>query len=195
MDAQPQAECSVYDYLLWLGLTWDHTEKLAAAIPDELLDWRPTDPSGKYCFSLAEILMHIADSRLMFSTQLSGEELEGQYWASSDGPNEEGGWTFKDHGGKQALLDSLKQGRARYQAWVDRPYSTLLDVPDGARKAYDGFLKRLKEEGHDTAPLEKRGPASVVRVLMAAAAHEAGHRGTLLTLLRQHGVNVGYDEG
>jgi uncharacterized damage-inducible protein DinB len=194
MDAQPQAECSANDYLLWLGLTWDQTEKLAAAIPEELLDWRPTDPSGKFCFSLAEILMHITDSRLMFSTQLSGEELEGQYWATSEGPNEEGVWTFKAHGGKQALIDGLKGSRAKYQLWIDKPYSTLLDVPDGARKAYDSFLARLKEEGHDTAAMEKRGPASVVRVLMAVAAHEAGHRGTLQTLLRQHGINVGYGE-
>jgi len=195
MDAQPLAECTVNEYLLWLGLTWDYTDKIAAAIPDELIDWRPTDPSGKYCFSLAEILMHIADSRLMFSSQLSGEELEGQYWATSEGPNEEGVWTFRDHGGKQALLDSLKLGRGKYQDWIERPYTSLFDVPDGARKTYDGFLTRMKEEGHDTAVMERRGPASLVRVLMAVAAHEAGHRGSLQTLLRQHGVNVSYDEG
>lgn len=195
MDAQPQSECSVNEYLLWLGMTWDYTDKIAEAIPEHLLDWRPTDPSGKYCFSLAEIVMHITDARLMFSSQLSGEELDDQYWATSEGPNEDGVWTFKDHGGKQALLDSLKASRAKYQSWIDQPFATLLDVPDGARKAYDGFLKRLKEEGHDTAVMEKRGPASIVRVLMAVAAHEAGHRGSLQTLLRQHGVNVSYDEG
>lgn len=195
MDAQAQTECSVYDYLLWLGLTWDATDKLAAAIPDELLNWRPEDPSGKFCFSLAEILMHVADARLMFSGQLSGEQAEGQYWATSEGPNEDGVWTFREYGNKAALLDSLKSTRARYQAWLDKPYTSLLDVPDGARKAYDGFLEKMREAGNDTSAMEKRGPASLIRVLMAVAAHEAGHRGSLLTLLRHHGVNVTLYEG
>jgi len=194
MDATPQAGLTVDEYLLWLGMTLDYTDKIAAAIPDELLDWRPEDPSGKYCFSLAEIVMHIADARLMFSTQLTGEDAADQYWATSEGPNEEGVWTFREYDGKQALLDRLKATRAVYDPWISQPYTTLLDVPDGARKAYDGFLKKLKEEGHDTAMMEKRGPASVLRVVMAVTAHEAGHRGALQTLLRQHGINVDHSE-
>lgn len=194
MDAQPQAECSVAEYLLWLGMTLDYTDKIAAAIPDELLDWRPEDPGGKYCFSLAELVMHIADARLMFSSQLTGDDVSEQYWASSEGPNEEGVWTFKEYDGKPALLDSLKSARDVYGPWLQQPSSTLLDVPEGARKAYDGFVEKMKEGGQATAEMEKRGPASVLRVLMAVTAHEAGHRGALQTLLRQHGVSVGYDE-
>jgi uncharacterized damage-inducible protein DinB len=194
MDAKPQAEPTVGEYLLWLGMTLDYTDKIAAAIPDELLDWRPEDPSGKYCFSLAEIVMHIADARLMFACQLTGDDASGQYWATSEGPNEEGIWAFGEYDGKQALLSRLESTRETYSPWIGQPYTTLLDVPDGARKAYDGFVKKLKEEGHDTAAMEKRGPASVLRVLMAVVAHEAGHRGALQTLLRQHGINVDYGE-
>lgn len=195
MDAQPQAECTINEYLMWLGLTWNYTDRIAAAIPDNLLDWRPADPSGKFCFSLAEIVMHIADARLMFSSQLTGDDVSQQYWATSEGPNAEGVWTFKAYGSKQALLDSLKAGRDKYQPWLNMPYSALLEVPAGARKVFDGFIERMKADGQDTVEMEKRGPASVARVLSAVVAHEAAHRGALQTLLRQHGVNVGYGEG
>ena len=37
---------------------------------------------------------------------------------------------------------------------------------------------------------ELRGPASIVRVMMAMVAHEDGHRSTLQTFLRFHGINL-----
>jgi hypothetical protein len=38
--------------------------------------------------------------------------------------------------------------------------------------------------------MEMRGAPGIFRVLMAAACHEAGHRGTLYTLLRMNGVSL-----
>jgi len=35
-----------------------------------------------------------------------------------------------------------------------------------------------------------RGPVTIIRVIMALAVHESGHRSTLQTLLRMHGINL-----
>jgi len=191
MDAMAQSAVTVREHLLWLDITLNHTDKLAAAVPENLLDWRPADPSGKFSFSLAEIIMHVADARLMFSATLTGEEVAKDYWTTSEtGPGDDGVWPFREYGSKQALLDSLKTARAKYDAFIDQPYTALFDVPEGAKQAFEQQLKAMREYEIDTAGAEKRGPANVLRVLMGLVAHEAGHRGSLLTLLRQHGVNL-----
>lgn len=194
MDAATMPELTVADHMPWVKMTLDYTEEIAALIPEDKLDWRPEDPSGQFCFSLAEIVMHCADARVMFMRQLSGEKSEDGYWCTSEGPDDAGVWKFKEHGGKQAILDSMKHAREEIDTWQSKPVDELLSVPEGCEKAFAEQLKKMKEHEKDTAEMERRGPASIMRVLMATATHEAGHRGSLQTLLRQHGINVKRDE-
>jgi uncharacterized damage-inducible protein DinB len=191
MDTATQAELTLREALPWVTMMLDYTDKVAASVPEDMLDWRPADPSGRFCFSLGEIVMHCADARLMFSRQLAGDEDGEDYWTTSlVGPDEEGVWPFRERGGKQELLDSLAAMRARFDQWLDKPASAITEIPETSRALFDKTIAELKEQGQDTAEWEKRGPASIVRVLMALIAHESGHRGALQILLRQHGINV-----
>lgn len=188
-SANPAPTRTIGDALPWFKMTLDYTDMVAAAIPDALLNWRPEDPAGKFCFSLAEIVMHCADARRMFAGQLSGECNEDEYWSS--GPTDDGTWPFKELPDKAALLDSLAAARALYQPYLDRPAEDMTAETEGTRSAYHKNIAAMKEHGHDPAMLERAGIPNIVRVLFAVAAHEAGHRGALQTLLRQHGVNLG----
>ena len=192
MGTTPAPEVTLREALPWATLIMDYTDKIAALVPDDLLDWRPEDPSGKFSFSLAEIIMHCADARLMFSRQLTGEDTEEGYWSA--GPGEGDVWLFKDYSGKQELIDSLDSSRALLESWLDRPGAALTEVPDSCRQAFERHLAKMREKGEDTSVLEKRGPANIVRVMMAVAAHESGHRGTLQTALRLKGINLADDE-
>lgn len=191
MDSAMQAtSATVGDQLPWLGMTLDYMDKICALIPEDKIDWRPEDPSGRWCFSLGEIAMHCADSRLMFARTLAGDESEEGYWMQY--PEDGYVWTRKrEPGSLQEILDSLSAGRAALQSWMDRPLSEQLEATAGTRAAFEKNLARMKEGGKDTADMERRGPSNLNRVLMAAACHEAGHRGSLQTLLRQMGINAG----
>jgi len=187
MDAQMQ-QAKVRDVLPWVKLTFDYTDQLAELIPDDKLGWRPEDPSGKWCFSLGEIAMHCADARRMLARQLNGEETEEGYFSSE--PGEDGVWNFKNAITKQQILDGLKVCRDELEPWLEKPANELLEVTDGTRAVFQKSLDWMKEHGKPVEEAERRGPANIMRVLMAAAVHEAGHRGSLQTLLRQHGVNL-----
>lgn len=173
----------------WLNMTFDLTDNLAKLIPEDSLDWRPEDPSGKWCFSLGEIVMHCADARIMFARQLNGSDSHEGY--CSEGPGEDGVWKFKEHGGKQAILGCLAASRKELEPFMQMPISAMGEVTEGSQAAFDKHLAKMKEDGQDTAEMEQRGPANIVRVLMATVVHEAGHRGALQTLLRQKGINFG----
>jgi hypothetical protein len=172
----------------WLSMTLDQTDKIVTIIPEDKLDWRLSDPSGKWHFSLAEIAMHCADARRLFARMLSGSDRTDDY--RSPGPGENGVWPFHAYESKQAILDDLSAARAELQPWLDRPTSSATEITASTRAAWEKNLSRLKEAGTDTAVDELRGPASILRVLMAATVHEAGHRSSLQTLLRMHGVNL-----
>ena len=191
MDAAV-AEPTIGQALPWVNLTFDYTEQIAELIPEDMLDWRPEDPSGKWSFSLGEIAMHCADARLMFARQLSGNESTEGYW--SEGPGEDGVWPFKQRGSRQEILDSLKAAREELEPYLNQPVSAMSEQTEGTRAVFDKTLQQIKEAGRDTAEHELRGPANILRVVMAAACHEAGHRGALQTLLRQQGVNAGSHE-
>lgn len=173
----------------WLNMTFDTTEELAKLIPEDLLDWRHADPSGKWAFSLGEIVMHCSDARIMFARQLSGNDSHEGY--CSDGPGEDGVWKFKEHGGRQAILKCLAASRKELEPYMQMPVSKMGEITEGSQTAFDKHLAMMKEKSMDTADAEARGPANLVRVLMAMAVHEAGHRGSLQTLLRQKGINFG----
>lgn len=188
MDAAMQTQLTVGGFLPWVNMMLDYTDEIAALIPEDKLGWRPEDPQGKFCFSLGEIALHIADARRMFARQLAGNDSEEGYW--SEGPNEQGVWQFHNCKDKQTLLDSLADARAELKAYIDMPARAYTETTDGTRKAYEKLLAQMREQGKDTAEIEARGPSNIVRVMMAAIAHESGHRGALQTLLRQHGVNA-----
>lgn len=192
MDSAMQAAAmTVGDQMPWVSMTFDYMDKICALIPEDKIDWRPEDPSGKWCFSLGEIAMHVADARTMFARTLSGDDSEEGYWM--DYPKDDSGvWTRKrEPGSLQEILDSLAAGSAALKPWLNKPYSEILSGTPGTEAAFEKNLAKMREAGKDTADAERRGPTTINRVLMAAACHEAGHRGALQTLLRQLGLNVG----
>jgi uncharacterized damage-inducible protein DinB len=189
MSAVQQPELTIGQSLPWVNMMFDYTEKISAVLPDTLRDWRPTDPSGKFFFSLGELVAHMADARLMFARQFSGDKSEEGYW--SPGPGEDGVWPFPALGSVQELAASLKTARAALQPWLDLPASEQWNGTDGTRAVFERNLKMMEEQGQDTALMVQRGPANINRILFAVVAHESGHRGTLQTLLRMNGVDLG----
>lgn len=192
MSIAATSAVTIGQHLPWVNTTLDYMEQLVTKIPDELLEWRPVDPNGHFCFSLAELAMHSADARLMFARQLSASEDKAGYFsvADDDTADEDNIWRFRPHGGLPAILDALKAARAELQPWLELPVDQLHQPTEGTRKVYDEFLAKLREKGEDTTALELRGPATINRVLFAVCTHEAGHRGALQTLLRLNGVDA-----
>ena len=188
MNASPGMELSLGETYPWLALTLDQTDKIVAIIPEEKLDWRLSDPSGKWHFSLAEIAMHCADARRLFARMMSGVDRTDDF--RSSGPGENGVWPFRPCGSKQAILDDLTAARAELDSWLRQPASAALKVTDPAYAVWEKNLAAMRVKGVDPALDERRGPASILRILMACAVHEAGHRSSLQTLLRMHGVNL-----
>jgi uncharacterized damage-inducible protein DinB len=171
------------------------TDQLCALIPENLLEWRPTDPSGAFQFSLAEIAFHLADSRLQFARQLAGrDEPEEHYMLqfAFEQPELQKGakWTLQPYSGKTQMLEYLKAARAEFQVWLDKPESALLLTTPGSEAAFKKALENFENRGTDTTAMRKRGPATIMRVLTGAMIHETGHRGTLHALLRQNGINL-----
>jgi uncharacterized damage-inducible protein DinB len=175
--------------------TLNITDQLCALIPEELLEWRPIDPSGAFQFSLAEIAFHLADERLEFARQLTGKDEPDESYMlrfSFDQPELQKGvrWTLKPYTGKAQMLTYLKASRAEFQVWLDKPATDLLLTTPGTIAAFKKALENFEIRGQDTTAMRKRGPATIMRVLTGAMIHETGHRGTLHALLRQHGINL-----
>lgn len=188
MDAKPHSELTIGDMLPWVKLTMDYSDQLADAIPEDQLDWRPGDPGGKWSFSLVELVKHIGDARVMYASQLDSRDVASLYW--SDGPGEDGVWSFADHKDKAEVLARLAEARRLVEHWLQQPASMLLEVTENSRSVFMQNLAQMREAGHPAGEWERRGPANVNRVLTALAVHEAGHRGTLQALLRLKGINV-----
>ena len=186
MEAATQTQLTVGGFLPWVNMMLDYMDEIAALIPEDKLDWRPEDPTGRFTFSLGEIAMHAADARRMFARQLAGNDSEEDYW--SEGPNEQGVWKFREYGDKQTILNSLADARQELKAYIDMPAKAYTETTDGTRKAYEKLLAQMREQGKNTTEIEARGPSNIVRVMMATIAHESGHRGSLQTLLRQFGI-------
>lgn len=175
----------------------NQTDQLCVLIPENLLEWRPVDPSGAFQFSLAEIAFHLADSRLQFARQLAGtntEEVEKEYMLDLTFEQPElfkgAKWTLKPYNGKTQMLDYLKATRAEFQVWLDKPESDLLLTTPNSEAVFKKALENAEKRGTDTTAMRKRGAATIMRVLTGAMIHETGHRGTLHALLRQQGINL-----
>jgi hypothetical protein len=119
---------------------------------------------------------------------LSGESDASVFFGLS--PSKDGISRFRDGVSKQDVLASLKASRTRLDSYANLPVDRLTEVTDAARAMYAQQIASLKKDGIDTARMEMRGAPGIFRVLMAAACHEAGHRGTLYTLLRMNGVSL-----
>ena len=171
--------------------TLNQSDQLCALIPVDLLEWRPVDPSGAFQFSLAEIALHIADSRLIAPRQLEGNNSEEGFMVEYLDVAENGShWKCKPYAGKAAILEHLKNTRAVFETWLARPASELLSITPEAEAAFKRTLEGMEQRGEDTSVLKKRGAANPMRLLSGAAIHESGHRASLHTLLRQHGINL-----
>jgi uncharacterized damage-inducible protein DinB len=189
--ADPAGTQTIGDLLPWTRLTLDYTESVCAVIPEAQLNWRPIDPGGRFFFSLAELVMHMSDMRRRFARQLSGKPSVEGYWCTSPTAAADGSWEFRVCGGKAELLGSLEEGRRELEHWLDLPAAQLHDTTPATVSAYEEKRKKCEEPcSPEDEALLKRGPATILRVLMAASVHEAGHRGALQTLLRQLGVHV-----
>lgn len=188
------AELSIGESLIWVNYMFSTTERVAAAIPPGLLDWRPAQAAGGVHFSLAEIAMHIADARRNFAAQETGADYSADYycpaWWSSTEVGDDELYRFKPYGSKEQLLASLKQARQLYAPLLALPLSRMTDVTAGSRQAFDKMIAELAAQGVDTAPHLRHGPGTIVHGLLAVIAHESGHRGSLTTLLRLNGVAV-----
>ena len=101
---------------------------------------------------------------------------------------------YKKRAAQQAALarevQQLRAARQELQPFLDLPASSLTAVLQPTLESFDKMVAQLKEQGKDTSEIEARGPANVVRVMMALVAHESGHRASLQTLLRLQGVNA-----
>lgn len=172
------------------------TEELLAKIPDDLLEFRPEDPSGRFQFSIAEIFAHVADARTMFATtylaDVPMDDQEGLYMMSP--PDEDGAWkpNVEDFG-RPALERALAEGWGRLAPALEMPESEAFAATPGGLRMHDAAASR-RDAGEEPQPWDERvlswGPATLIRVLATCASHEAGHRGALVSLARRHGVAV-----
>lgn len=186
MDSQLTSEPRITDAIWSVGVMLDYCDKVAAAIPRNLIDWRPEYPAGDYAFSLGEQVKHIADTRVYTANVLSGENAAYEKWAG-DYPGTDGAWSFRA-GSYDEIMASLKVGRELLVPWIERPMSELLLPTAGTRAIWERQLAAKREAGEDTAALEAKGPGSLVNSLLFHVAHENGHRTVLQTLLRQAGA-------
>lgn len=190
MDQQTAAALAAGDGLPWIGITLDHTERITRLVDEKLAALRPVDPIGRFCFSLGELVMHIADSRRMFLGQLDGADYSGGYWADSAGPDLNGAWHFSPPASWADVQESVSWAGGKLREYLAGPLEALWEPTAGTRGFFEHYLADLRQAGRDeqAAQYERRGPASLARTLTALACHEAGHRGSLQTLLRLHGI-------
>lgn len=184
-------DAQVSDLLPFVKETLDKTDLICSLIPEHLLDWRPADPSGRFSFSLGEIAIHIGDSRRSFARVLSGNNTEGGY-LSDFLPQPENGsnWRFKP-ASKTQIMEHLASARLELEEWLYKPADQILESTEASRARFERHIAKLESDGKNTSEALRRGPVSINRTLAYTATHESGHRGSLQTLLRSHGINVG----
>lgn len=172
----------------WYDITMDYTEKVCELIRDALWHWRPHDPHGNFQASLGEIAMHCADERHYHAQMLNGDVDPRVFFTLN--PDQDGISTFREGVSRHEVLASLRTGRELLDRYAHLPADRIMDVTDGTKTSYKRQIAFAKEQGMDTMPMEMRGAPAIFRVLMGVACHEAGHRGTLYTLLRLNGVSL-----
>jgi uncharacterized damage-inducible protein DinB len=188
MTTASQPQQTIGDQMPWYGMTMDYTEKVCELITEELWRWRPENPQGSFQASLGEITMHCADERHFHAQLLSGTVDERVFFGRS--PDKDGIGTFREGVSREEALASLRAGRELLDKYARLPAERLMEVTEGAKTSYRRQIASAKEQAIDTTQMDMRGAPTIFRVLMAVACHEAGHRGTLYTLLRLNGVSL-----
>jgi uncharacterized damage-inducible protein DinB len=182
---------SIADALPYLAGNLKQTDAICARIPEAQLQYRPSDPQGNFNFSLAEIALHIADSRRNFISILSGEnDPAALYTLTTPNNNNEGQWTFKPIASHAELLAALASAHAVVDGWLQQPASLLLTTTEASQRRFASRIANLQRVGKDTNQAEREGPATVARILGFLVTHESGHRASLITLLRGLGVSM-----
>ncbi|MCC7479312.1 hypothetical protein IT575_12770 [bacterium] len=185
------AALSVGDGLPIVALCLSGSERVCKLVDDSLWALRPADPSGRWSFSLGELVMHIADARWLFAGQLDGADYSPRYFVTNQ-PRDPGAiWTFRP-GAPEAALESLQDGRAAIQRWLEQPLEKLWQPTSGTEDFFHSYQQKLRAAGEEemAQAYARRGPASLARTLSGLVAHESGHRGSLQTLLRLQGANT-----
>ncbi|MEZ5337053.1 MAG: DinB family protein [bacterium] len=188
MDMQAANDPRIIDAIWSITAMLDYTDKIAAVVTEELVDWRPGMPDGSYSFSVGEQLKHIADYRAYVAEMLSGEKAGYVRWAA-DYPGRDQPWQFRE-GSLTEILERLQFSRSLIQPWLEQGFSTLLMPTEGTTQSYTQQLSALREKGENTAALEAAGPGSLASAILFLVAHENGHRSVLQTLLRLAGAPV-----
>lgn len=194
-NGETAAALKVGDGMPIVALCLGSSERVCSLVGAGLWDLRPPDPSGRWTFSLGEFVMHIADARWLFAGQLDGADYSPRYFATSQ-PRDPGvSWTFKP-AAPAAAMESLLDGRAALQRWLELPLERLWRPTTGTAAYFHTHQQKLRLEGREAAAeaYARRGPASLARTLSGLVAHESGHRGSLQTLLRLQGLNLSEDD-
>ncbi|MEP0813666.1 MAG: DinB family protein [bacterium] len=171
------------------------TAQVVDKITPDIADWSPPTPDGSYHFRLKDIVAHIGDSYFLGRGRLDGvfsfekfflrppENFVGQHVT----------WT--------PVLDfTLNEAKAHLQeardVWAEvmaRPFETAHVPSDGALRQFEE-MKKLVGEGKMPERFLSFGAANALHATASLMAHETGHRGTLITLLRlHHGVSFAED--
>ncbi len=187
------AGMSIYQSLPWLKQMMDYTDKVCGGVTEASGALRPVDPQGGYCFSVRELLLHIADSRWQCLVWLGGGAEEEarfnaeRYLVKYGGTGEP--WQFKAASVAEALA-RLQEVRGRLETLLAQPAAGLLGTTEALRTAHEAFIQRLRATGTDTAELEAAGPGNNINALVFLTGHEQAHRAQIQMILRTHGYEV-----
>jgi hypothetical protein len=192
LEALMEPGTTIRQALPWLKRLLDYTDAVCTGITEDSGAVRPVDPAGGYCFSVKELLLHIADSRWQALGWLAGgseQELfhKEQFCVKYGGTT--GPWEFRAASVAEAQ-QCLREVRARLDAWLDQPVAEMLETTESQWQAFRAFLERKRAEGVDVSEFETGTPGCIADTLLFLAGHEQAHRAQLQLILRTQGQAV-----
>jgi uncharacterized damage-inducible protein DinB len=189
MDTVAQ-ELTAAQLLSWAKTFLDYTDAIVNDLPedDESLDWRQTDDSGGWYFSIREQAMHIADTRHDAIGWITGEDTDEHDFCTEYGGVEKP-WQFRK-ASRDEIIARMKSGRELVDSWLNRPHGVLMETSDHLIKQHEESIESLRKVTKDTSEREARGPSLVINVILFLVSHEQSHRALLQNMLRQRGHKV-----
>ncbi len=165
----------------------DQTDQVVAKLTDELAAWRPEMSDGSWHFSLGEIVAHIADAAYMFHGMLTGEDYDDTYFMKP--PEDfEGGqveWKVTREFNADDVKAHLKAVREKWVEVLAWPIEKAYEPTDATMKQFEEMKEKDDSDEFHKAHLI-HGPSTALRVITTLVAHEAGHRSSMITLMRVH---------